>query len=228
MKKKDYDRFILLVGKEGFGKTTFSFQCAKYCDESFNLDRVYFTPEQFLEGVESAEKYTAHVFDETVWGLGSRQAMTKINRVLIKVMSEMRSKNLFIFMNIPNFFMMDWYVAQHRSTGLLYIYRRGFFGSYDYPTKKKLFREGKKFHSYKVPPNFIGRFVKFFPLDKESYEKKKQDAINKWLKLERQESIWKQHRDILVKECINKKLMSRKEVSELLNISIMQVGRIIT
>jgi len=227
VRKKDYDRFILITGREGSGKTTFSFQAALYCDPTFNLSRVYFTPEQFLEGIEKAEKYTAHVFDETVWGLGSRNAMTKINRVLIKVMSEMRSKNLFVFMNIPSFFMMDWYVAQHRTTGLIYIYKRSFFASYDYPTKKKLYLRGKKYQSYSVPPNFRGRFYKFFPFDKEVYEKKKQQAINSWLKTTKSENIWKEQRDNLIKECLKLKLMDAKGVSEVTNLSVQQVYGIV-
>ncbi|MGD2072161.1 MAG: hypothetical protein PVG65_01560 [Candidatus Thorarchaeota archaeon] len=228
VRKRDFDRFILAVGREGFGKTTLLSQCALYCDNTFNLNRVYFTPEQFLEGVVNADKYTSHLFDETVWGLGSRQAMNKINKVLIKVMTEMRSKNLFVFMAIPNFFMIDWYVAQHRTTGLLYIYKRGSFGSYDYPTKKKLYMQGKKYHSYKIPPNFIGRFVKYFPLDKEIYEKKKQQAIDEWIKTRGKEATWKQQRDILINKCISSKLMTREEVANLINISVMQVGRLLT
>ncbi len=226
VRKHDYDRFILLVGKEGCGKTTFSFQCAKYCDPSFNLDRVCFTPEQFLEAVEQAEKYQAIVFDETMWGLGVRNVMAKMNKVLIKVMSEMRSKNLFVFMNIPNFFMMDWYIAQHRSTGLLYIYKRSFFGSYDYPTKKKLYISGKRLHSYSTRPNFRGRFIKNFVLNKKDYEAKKQIAIDGWIKKSGVQEVWKEQRDKLIKECRNKNLMSSKELSKLTGLSQRQIQQI--
>jgi len=228
VKKKDYDRFILLVGKEGCGKTTLSFQCAMYCDPTFNLDRVCFTPEQFLEAVEKAERFQAIVFDETMWGLGVRNAMSKMNRILIKVLSEMRSKNLFVFMNIPNFFMMDWYVAQHRSTGLLYIYKRGFFGSYDYPTKKKLYMQGKRYHSYSVAPNFRGRFVKYFPLDKVAYEQKKQNAIDGWIKKSSKEIIWKEQRDNLLKECRKQKLMTTKELADVTNMSLRQIQTLVS
>jgi len=226
VRKKDYDKFILLTGKEGCGKTTFSFQCALYCDPTFNLNRVCFTPEQFLDAVENAEKYQAIVFDETMWGLGARNALTKINKILIKVMSEMRSKNLFVFMNIPNFFMMDWYISQHRSTGLLYIYKRSFFGSYDYPTKKKLYIQGKRFHSFSVPPNFRGRFVKYFPLDKKAYEEKKQKAINSWIKQNSRDNIWKEQRNNLIRECVKQNLMTKKELAELIKMSIRQIERI--
>ena len=153
--------------------------------------------------------------------------MSKFNRVLIKIMSEMRSKNLFVFLNIPNFFMMDWYVAQHRTTGMLYIRNRGKFASYDYPTKKKLYMEGKKYHSYHVPPNFTGNFTSAFVLDEKKYEKKKQEAINQWAEDKKFEIVWKRQRDDLIKLCDKDKLVSRKELSEVLKLSLRQIHGIL-
>lgn len=225
--KKNHDGFILISAREGFGKTTLGLQLITYLDPTFNLNRVCFTPEQFLEAVEGAEKFQGILFDETMWALGSRNAMTQINRVLIKVMSEMRSKNLFIVMCIPNFFMMDWYVALHRSTGLLYISKRGHLASYDYPTKKKLYLKGKRLHSYLISPNFIGRFVKYFPVNQEEYDKKKQEAINGFIAGRKSESLWKEQRDILIKKCIEDNLISRKELSELIGLSLRQIGTIV-
>jgi energy-coupling factor transporter ATP-binding protein EcfA2 len=230
VKRKNYDKFVLITGREGAGKTTFASQCALYCDPTFNLDRIYFTPEQFLEGVENAEKFTAHVFDETMWSLGSRSAITKMNRVLIKIISEMRSKNLFVFMCIPNFFSMDWYISLHRSTGLLYVYKRSFFASYDYPTKKKLWMNGKKTHSYKTPPNFKGRFTKYFSINQEEYDKKKNKAINSWIKHkgESEKTLkYKDQRNILIRECIKNKTFSTEELSKLIDLSPKEVGVIV-
>jgi energy-coupling factor transporter ATP-binding protein EcfA2 len=221
--KKNYDGFVLVVGREGFGKSTIALQLAKYCDPNFGLDNVCFTAEQFLYAVEHAEKYQAILFDETMGYLSSRSAMSKFNKVLIKVMSEMRSKNLFVFLCIPNIFMMDWYVAQHRTTGMIYIRKRGTFGSYDYPTKKKLYIEGKRKHSYHVPPNFIGMFVKYFTVDKEEYEKKKQIAINQWAIENKLENKYKIQRDRLIRELAEKNLMKKPEIAEILGLSLRQI-----
>lgn len=227
VKRRDFDKFILVTGKEGSGKTTLSTQIATYFDPTFNLSRMCFTPEQFLEAVETAKRFQAIVFDETVWGLGSRSAMTKVNRVLIKVMSEMRSKNLFVIMCIPNFFMMDWYVAAHRSTGLLYIYQRGRFGSYDYPTKKTLYLKGRKIHSYNTSPNFTGRFVKYFTLDKEEYEKKKQEAVNTFIAEKRLEKKIVRQRNILIKMCVNENWMSVQELAKLLKMTENELNKVL-
>jgi len=226
--RKDYDAFVLYVGREGFGKSTMAFQDAIYVDPTFNLDRVVFTAEQFLEAVKNAKPGQAIVFDETMGYLSSRGALSKFNKALVKVMSEMRSKNLFVFLCIPNFFMMDWYVAQHRTTGLIYIYKRSFFASYDYPTKKRLYRQGKKLHSYSVPPNFRGRFIKYFPIDKEKYEEKKQAAINQWASHSTRELVWLSQRDSLIRLCEKNDTITRKDVSEVTGLSVNQISYIVS
>jgi hypothetical protein len=149
-----------------------------------------------MDAAEKAEKYQAIVFDETMGFLSSRGAMSTFNRQLIKVMSEMRSKNLFVILCIPNFFELDRYPAMHRSTGLLYVFKRTRFGSYDYPTKKKLYLIGKKYYTYSVPPNYRGDFVKYFVYNQEEYEKKKQNAINEWIR----ERKTKRNKDIIATE----------------------------
>jgi len=220
--KQNYDGFVLVTGREGFGKSTLAMQLALFCDPKFNIDKVVFTAEQFLEAVETGDRYSVIVFDETMGYLSSRNGMSKFNKVLIKVMSEMRSKNLFVFLCIPNFFMMDWYVACHRTTGLLYIKKRGEFASYDYPTKKKLYMLGKKAHSYAVPPNFFGMFTSYFPVDKDEYEKKKQLAINEWSSDVRLDSkLITQRNDMIINS-----EKSNEEIAEILGVTIRQVSRI--
>lgn len=180
--KKDYDAFTIIAGRERYGKSTLAAQAAIYVDPTFNLDKCVFTAEQFVEAVEKAKQYEAIVFDETMGYLSSRGAMSGFNKALIKVMSEMGFKNLFIFLCIPNFFELDRYAAMWRSTGLLLVYRRGCFGSYNYPTKKNLYLFGKKYYSYKIPPNVVGSFGKYFPYDKEAYDLKKKQATMQWKK----------------------------------------------
>ena len=85
VKRRNYDKFVLIFGREGAGKTTLAMQIAKYCDPTFDLDRVCFTPEQFLEAVQGAKKFQAILFDETMWGLSSRSVMSKMNKYLIIV-----------------------------------------------------------------------------------------------------------------------------------------------
>jgi len=178
---KDYDAFLIVSGREGYGKSTIAAQVATYLDSSYDLSRCCFTAEQFIDAVEKAEKYEAIVFDETMGYLSSRGSMSKFNRALIKVMSEMRSKNLFVILCIPNFFELDRYPAMHRSVALIHCYKRGRFAVFNYSAKKYLYIKGKKFYSYyQTKPDFIGVFVDYFPYNLEEYEKKKQKAIFEW------------------------------------------------
>ena len=178
--KKDYDGFFVIDGPEGYGKSTLAMQCATYLDPTFNLERTVFTIDQFLEAVETAKKGEAIVFDETMGYLSARGAMSKFNRVLIKVFSEMRSKNLFIFLCIPSFFELDKYPAIHRSVSLLHVYKRGKLTAFNHSSKKALYIYGKKFYSYEKPhADWIGRFTKYFPLDKVEYEKKQFDRAQR-------------------------------------------------
>lgn len=183
--KKDFDSFLIVTGREGFGKSTLAAQIAFYLDPTFNLSRCCFTADQFEDTVVKAKKFEAIVFDETMGYLSSRGAMSSFNRQLIKIFSEMRSKNLFVLLCIPNFFELDRYPAMHRATGLIHVYERKKYGVYNYPTKKKLYLKGKKTYSYCVPPNFIGNYPKFFVYDKDEYEEKKQKAIKEWAEMKK-------------------------------------------
>lgn len=172
--RNDYDSFIIITGREGFGKSTLAAQVAKYLDRSYCLDRCCFTPDQFEAAVQKASKYQAIVFDETMGYLGSRGAMSKFNKSLVKIFSEMRSRNLIVIICIPNFFELDKYPAIHRSTGLLHVYRRGRMASFDYYKKKNLYLKGKKtYNMASQSPTFKANFTKFFPINMEEYEVKK-------------------------------------------------------
>lgn len=165
--KHDWDGFIVIDGQEGTGKTTLALQIAKYLDPSFNISRCVFTITQFLEATENAEKGQAIVFDETMGYLGSRGSMSKFNRILLKVFSEMRSKNLFIILCIPSFFELDKYPAIHRSVCLFHVNKRSRFVGYNFNKKKLLYITGKKYYSYSFPSaDFIAKFPPYFVLDK--------------------------------------------------------------
>lgn len=181
--EKDWDMVICVDGYEGSGKSVLTFQMAYYCDPTFTVDNIVFTPDQFQKAIFDAKPYTAVVFDEGFSGLSSRAAMTQVNRTLIKMMAEIRQKNLFVFVVMPSFFDLDKYICLHRSRCLIHVYtgdnfERGFFAFYNMDKKKLLFIEGKKYYSYKKPrPNFIGRFSNYYPIDQKFYRKLKKDAL---------------------------------------------------
>jgi len=178
---KDWDMVFLVDGYEGTGKSVFIQQVAKYCDESFCLDRITFTPKQFTTTVKTAKAYQAVIYDEAYGGLSSKSAMRAVNQAIVKMMTEIRQKNLFIFIVLPTFFDVVKYIALWRSRALIHIYHakgfeRGYFAFYNIDAKKTLYVTGKKYYSYSksiVAPNFFGRFTNHHVVNHDEYKAKK-------------------------------------------------------
>jgi hypothetical protein len=183
--KNDWDMLFLIDGPEGAGKSVFGMQCGFYCDPTMTLDRYAFSPYQFRKMVMTAQPYTCVVYDEAHSGLNARAAMTMVNRTLVSMMTEIRQKNLFIFVVLPSFFDVDRYVAIWRARALFHVYtadnmERGYFACYNQQSKKMLYLNGKKLYQYGCQrPDFIGRFPNFYPLDEAEYRKRKVDALKK-------------------------------------------------
>lgn len=181
--KKDWDFCIVVDGLEGGGKSSIAQQIAKYLDPTLKLNRICFNENEFRSAILSIKgKYKAVIYDEAVGGLSSRSAMSKVNRMLISLMSQIRQKNLYVIIVIPCFFELDRYVAVWRSRCLVHTYlgdnfQRGFFSFYNIKKKKQLYFFGKKLYQYMVRPNFRGRFTKGYVVNEREYRKKKLLAL---------------------------------------------------
>lgn len=181
--KDDWDMVFAVDGYEGSGKSVLAQQCAKYCDPSFDISRVCFTPKEFLKAINTSEKYQAVVYDEAYDGMSSRASMMEVNRTLMGALAEIRQKNLFVFIVLPCFFELDRYAAVWRSRALLHVYtdkgfKRGRFAFYGQERKKNLYVLGKKFYSYKRPgPDFLGNFVNGYAVDENLYREAKTKAL---------------------------------------------------
>jgi hypothetical protein len=182
--RQDWDCVFLVDGTEGGGKSVIAQQGARELDESFAIERVTFTPEEFKEAILKAGKYQAVIYDEAYTGLSSRGTMSDINKTLVSMLAEIRQKNLFVFIVMPTFFDLDKYAAIWRSRGLIHVYTdkgygRGYFSYYNKERKKNLYIIGKKFYDYKRPrPNFRGRFTNYYTVDEDTYRQKKLKALS--------------------------------------------------
>jgi len=169
------------------GKTTLSFQAAKYFDNTFCLDRVVFSVDDFLDALIKATPGQAVVFDEAII-VNSRSALTDFNKKVIIAMTQIRSKGLYIFFNIPSVFDLDKNLVLNRCHLLLHCYQdhfgdRGKFCVFDHDKMKLLYLKGKRLYSYGYPKaNFVARFTEYFYLDRYDYETKKQREIAKQAK----------------------------------------------
>lgn len=181
--KKDWDMVFVIDGAEGSGKSVIAQQIATYCDPTFNIERIAFKARDFVHIVTHAKQYEAVIFDEAFQGLSARTSLQQTNIILIKMLAEIRQKNLFVFIVMPTFFDIDRNIALWRSRALINVYtdnwERGFFKFYNADKKRNLYVNGKKFYSYAVErPNFIGRFTNAYMVEEEEYRKRKLKALN--------------------------------------------------
>ena len=180
---KDFDYLLAIDGMEGAGKSVFAQQIAKILDPTFTLKQIAFTPNDFVKIVVNSEKYKCVVFDEAFTGLSSRSSLSEVNQLLVSLMMEMRQRNLFVIIVLPTFFMLDKYVALHRSRCLFHVTmnkqgKRGFWKLYNKNQMKYLYFIGKKYYDYKsVKWNIEGRFPNFYTVNEPEYRKKKSNAI---------------------------------------------------
>ncbi len=196
--KEDWDMVGVYDGYEGSGKSVKAMQDCFYMDHSFDLSRVCFTSNEFQTAVGEAKKGQAVLYDEAFTGMSSREAMGRINRSLMKMLAEIRQKNLFLAITMPTFFDLDKYAALWRSRYLVHVYtdknsKRGYFAFYNQDRKKSLYVTGKKFYNYYKPhPNFRGRFLQEYVVDEKAYRKKKADSLAKRTKDEVEERMRKE------------------------------------
>ena len=198
----DFDQVWFIDGGEGEGKSDLGAQYAYYVspEESRHtlLDRICLTAEDFDEVILNAKKYDSIVLDESFGGMSATGSMARINRVLQRRFTEIRAKNLFIFIVAPSFMDIMRYFAIWRSKCLLHVYlskerKRGFAAFYGEKKKRKLYILGKKnFYNYQVvAPQFTFRFIKQLHLvvDKELYDKKKGEVTTRTPQDEREEKM---------------------------------------
>lgn len=224
--RNDWDMIFVYDGNEGSGKSVKAMQDAKYCDHDFDIDKLAFTPRQFRKLVLSSPKYSAVVYDEAYTGLSSRATMSLINRALVGMLTEIRQKNLFIFVVLPCFFDLDRYVALWRSRVLIHIYthegfKRGYFSFFNSDKKKDLYLQGKKLYSYYKPePNFRGRFTDYYVVDHTVYKRLKRDAANKREDDRLKVEIVKEQQHLMFQRLVEVKEVPDRIKAQMIDISV--------
>jgi len=189
--KRNTTAVIIIDGRSGMGKTTLGNQIGYLLDDNYGINKIYYEPKKFLEGLNQAKKGDYLMFDEAMI-ISSRSAMSDVNKMMIMAMSMIRSKQLFICFCVNSIFDLDRNLALSRADLLLHVYGdhltdRGNFSAFfkakgDMDRIKNLYLVGKKFYSYSKPSaNFYGRFGKKFIVDDEEYEKRKQVGIDAFL-----------------------------------------------
>ena len=66
MVHQDMDFVCAIDGMERSGKSVLAMQLAFFCDPTFTIDRVCFTPNEFRKAINQAKPYQAVIYDESV------------------------------------------------------------------------------------------------------------------------------------------------------------------
>ena len=194
-RKKTFDFFFIITGYERMGKSTMALQICKEANPDFGVKDVAFNLKQFSEKLKvinerAGEKdyFPVLMYDEAGQGLYNRlsgqrdsMAIALLNTVLMQVGF---LRGLFVLI-LPNFFVLDNYVREHRVTALIHVYRRGNFIAFGKKKVELVSVYGKnKQLPYFIKPDFRGTFTKYNPLGKDYFKaelKNKQDNINNTL-----------------------------------------------
>ncbi len=165
----------------GTGKSVFTQQIAESylehvremhdIDNRLTMNNLVFRPRDIIERSFKVPKYSVVICDE--WE--DMHYLSELGKSLRQFFRKCRQLNLFILVIIPNFFQLPMSYAISRSVFLIDVkftgeFDRGYFSFYNFGKKKSLFIKGRKTQDYDcIKPNFTGRFVDGYVVDKEDY-----------------------------------------------------------
>ncbi|MDI6738560.1 MAG: hypothetical protein QME12_08695 [Nanoarchaeota archaeon] len=207
--EKDRDFVAVYDGEEGVGKSVLAFQHAVIADPDFSIENVVFTSDRFIEKIRDpkTKKGTCIVLDEAFNAANARASLTEVNRAMIALATEMRQKNLIVFLVLPTFFDLDKYFALWRTRVLIHVYftpqeeRR--YIVFDRQAKKLLYLAGKKKYDYSYPKASFPpcNFYNQYTIPETDYRKKKAEAF-KSRTVSNQARNWLLQRNALTKYLI--------------------------
>lgn len=207
--KNGLDHFVVFTGREGTGKSTLCIQfIAWIVPDNFTNKDICTTFEGFLarlsarykqvrENINVLENHKGLTLDEGN-ELLAREAMSKHNVFFQKVFNIQRALGFAIGICIPNFFMLDTTVRDHRVKTLIHVIERGKYRCIFSQGIKWVSKEGKFTKNVIVPSlsrkfYFNGYFNQYFPntIDKDNYIESKLDGIGELLEGANQHYITK-------------------------------------
>jgi hypothetical protein len=234
---KNNDVVGTVVGDEGSGKSSLAGNIMRYMsDDEFDpvLDMVGADYDDGLDKIENRPNKGYLMFDEGNTMFLSTETMKKEQRELHKIFSIFRQRNLFVLIVLPSFFRLGTYFALDRSRFMIRTYLkngdRSFFAYWGNKKKDRLYRIGKKLHSYDaVAPTFRGRFNTCYPLENPEYKKFKNDTLLSSFRSARKKKIKSEidiKRDMMGDLIAKNPDTGSKDLSDMLGITQRRVQQI--
>lgn len=107
--KKNKNFLVAITGPTGSGKTYAALKLAKMWDDSFDEDRIVFTPETFISLINggSLKSGSVIVFEEAGVSLNNRAWQSKSNNLIQYILQTFRHKNYIVIFTAPDFGFID-------------------------------------------------------------------------------------------------------------------------
>jgi|TARA_R100000501_G_C2627230_1_gene121115 hypothetical protein len=121
--KGDDDMVTLVTGYEGIGKSCIAILQAMLTSPSFGMKHICYTQLDFIRALKESKKGDSILLDEGATFLLSREAMTKTNREVLKIFTQVRQKNLSLIVCFPNLWDVDKKIREHRLRSVVYAYK---------------------------------------------------------------------------------------------------------
>lgn len=123
----DYDNLIIIVGKEGTGKSNLGVEICKCYDPSFNLEERYiydFLPflKKLQQDFNEPGNGRAYLLDEATNLVSNRDWNKEANKHMIQLLEMFRSRGLTLVLCIPSFDRLDVYIREFRARFVLECY----------------------------------------------------------------------------------------------------------
>lgn len=250
--KYDEDRFYIVDGHEGAGKSLFCIQQAAYIDPTILDDengkpmpRICFTSDEFLNAIRHTRSTLNNtkviIWDEAFRGMSSKSALSGINKKIVQALMEARQNNLIVFIVSPSFYLLEFYPAVLRSKALFHVIkekksRKRYVRVFNYRKKATLYQIGvRKGWGYPLKTKTRVRFFNIYPGGDEfeaKYRKKKRDSLREDEKDEKKTHKWKKQRNSAIK-ILHKEGKTYEKIAELMknegsSIGKSQIGAIVS
>jgi len=245
LSKWDEDRFYIVDGKEGSGKSLFTIQQAAYIDPTVLddekdkvLPRICFNAKEFLRAIAHTKSNDSHtkvvIFDEAFRGMSSRSSLSKTNKMVTQALMEARQNNLCVFIVSPSFYMIDFYSAVLRSKALFHVVkikgsRQRYVRVFGEKKKAILHNIGaRKAWGYPLKTKDRLRFFNKYPGGDEfeqRYRQKKRDSIKEGIDEDDKIHKWMGQRNALIRILIEDNEWSQNRIAERLKELGMEMSK---
>jgi len=130
IKNSNIDALFIIVGEGGLGKSSLELWLASLHEKQNNRELdlmrcVALDSGRFMFNCNETNRYAASCLDEGIEGMFSREAMSKENKELLKMLTQLRSRrNLLIIINITDLSLMEKHIRKFRARAILRVWAK--------------------------------------------------------------------------------------------------------